>query len=134
MFVLLLFVFFFKQKTAYEMRISDWSSDVCSSDLSSPRWDSPSPWQHSCPCSAAISASFFRSATSIVRCSRYSASTGDEEPLQTMWNRRAADRTGAAAPAAPPFEAYQVGWGITLTLGRLLPFDCHPPATAQGAP
>src|SRR3546814_7287479 len=25
--------FFFKQKTAYEMRISDWSSDVCSSDL-----------------------------------------------------------------------------------------------------
>src|SRR3546814_19823895 len=29
----LLGVFFFKQKTAYEMRISDWSSDVCSSDL-----------------------------------------------------------------------------------------------------
>src|SRR3546814_6568894 len=31
----IIFVFFFKQKTAYEMRISDWSSDVCSSDLSS---------------------------------------------------------------------------------------------------
>src|SRR3546814_3812736 len=29
----MLSVFFFKQKTAYEMRISDWSSDVCSSDL-----------------------------------------------------------------------------------------------------
>src|SRR3546814_2824206 len=29
----LLTFFFFKQKTAYEMRISDWSSDVCSSDL-----------------------------------------------------------------------------------------------------
>src|SRR3546814_3562989 len=29
----LLDLFFFKQKTAYEMRISDWSSDVCSSDL-----------------------------------------------------------------------------------------------------
>src|SRR3546814_5140828 len=28
------FCFFFKQKTAYEMRIIDWSSDVCSSDLS----------------------------------------------------------------------------------------------------
>src|SRR3546814_2458285 len=28
-----LLLFFFKQKTAYEMRISDWSSDVCSSDL-----------------------------------------------------------------------------------------------------
>src|SRR3546814_1731172 len=31
--VVLWIVFFFKQKTAYEMRISDWSSDVCSSDL-----------------------------------------------------------------------------------------------------
>src|SRR3546814_3249191 len=28
-----IFFFFFKQKTAYELRISDWSSDVCSSDL-----------------------------------------------------------------------------------------------------
>src|SRR3546814_11632778 len=34
--VVLLFLFFFKQKTAYEMRISDWSSDVCSSDLGEP--------------------------------------------------------------------------------------------------
>src|SRR3546814_8633295 len=33
LFVLFCFFFFFKQKTAYEMRISDWSSDVCSSDL-----------------------------------------------------------------------------------------------------
>src|SRR3546814_1498004 len=32
-FLCLVFFFFFKQKTAYEMRISDWSSDVCSSDL-----------------------------------------------------------------------------------------------------
>src|SRR3546814_5290400 len=31
--------FFFKQKTAYEMRISDWSSDVCSSDLQIISWD-----------------------------------------------------------------------------------------------
>src|SRR3546814_12176086 len=31
--IILLLFFFFKQKTAYEMRISDWSSDVCSSDL-----------------------------------------------------------------------------------------------------
>src|SRR3546814_1706822 len=31
--VFCVFFFFFKQKTAYEMRISDWSSDVCSSDL-----------------------------------------------------------------------------------------------------
>src|SRR3546814_4813024 len=33
--VMLVSFFFFKQKTAYEMRISDWSSDVCSSDCSS---------------------------------------------------------------------------------------------------
>src|SRR3546814_8258651 len=31
--MLLVFFVFFRQKTAYEMRISDWSSDVCSSDL-----------------------------------------------------------------------------------------------------
>src|SRR3546814_1776309 len=36
-FVFSLFFFFFKQKTAYEMRISDWSSDVCSSDLNAGR-------------------------------------------------------------------------------------------------
>src|SRR3546814_16101518 len=33
------FFFFFKQKTAYEMRISDWSSDVCSSDLDDLEFD-----------------------------------------------------------------------------------------------
>src|SRR3546814_8879739 len=44
---LCVFFFFFKQKTAYEMRISDWSSDVCSSDLqhrslaAEPRQDEP---------------------------------------------------------------------------------------------
>src|SRR3546814_3495146 len=32
-FLLHIYIFFFKQKTAYEMRTSDWSSDVCSSDL-----------------------------------------------------------------------------------------------------
>src|SRR3546814_2277661 len=41
--------FFFKQKTAYEMRISDWSSDVCSSDLMKKghghgRARAPTPW------------------------------------------------------------------------------------------
>src|SRR3546814_3434342 len=36
-----MFFFFFKQKTAYEMRISDWSSDVCSSDLGARRPGEP---------------------------------------------------------------------------------------------
>src|SRR3546814_5510274 len=39
---MLLCIFFFKQKTAYDMRISDWSSDVCSSDL----FDSPTSHSH----------------------------------------------------------------------------------------
>src|SRR3546814_5342007 len=43
------FFFFFKQKTAYEMRISDWSSDVCSSDLAGAvRLPGVSRWLH-CP-------------------------------------------------------------------------------------
>src|SRR3546814_1026559 len=58
MFVFFVFFFFFKQKTAYEMRISDWSSDVCSSDLLSqralhlPTPDSvPAPYElQPCPC------------------------------------------------------------------------------------
>src|SRR3546814_6471109 len=42
---LIILFFFFKQKTAYEMRISDWSSDVCSSDLNAedPFKFTPSP-------------------------------------------------------------------------------------------
>src|SRR3546814_11297463 len=47
-------VFFFKQKTAYEMRISDWSSDVCSSDLHAQicgHWpeDAAAPLDDQCP-------------------------------------------------------------------------------------
>src|SRR3546814_13886131 len=37
--IMVFYFFFFKQKTAYEMRISDWSSDVCSSDLLGPSVD-----------------------------------------------------------------------------------------------
>src|SRR3546814_3015285 len=36
-------IFFFKQKTAYERRISDWSSDVCSSDLPAPQAATAAP-------------------------------------------------------------------------------------------
>src|SRR3546814_98362 len=57
------FIFFFKQKTAYEMRISDWSSDVCSSDL-------PPAMRNSAPTFAFSSVSRYfstMSRTSIVR-------------------------------------------------------------------
>src|SRR3546814_8672987 len=44
--VAIIFIFFFKQKTAYEMRISDWSSDVCSSDLlNAPQVQTSPPYQ-----------------------------------------------------------------------------------------
>src|SRR3546814_7902080 len=43
LFVCWFLFFFFKQKTAYEMRISDWSSDVCSSDLDG---TAPPRYQH----------------------------------------------------------------------------------------
>src|SRR3546814_2323769 len=43
----LVILFFFKQKTAYEMRISDWSSDVCSSDLRL----ALAAWAFACACS-----------------------------------------------------------------------------------
>src|SRR3546814_3488964 len=54
-FVFFFVFFFFKQKTAYEMRISDWSSDVCSSDLgpcrwSGRRWAPLARWRPSAPC------------------------------------------------------------------------------------
>src|SRR3546814_4457598 len=45
--------FLFKQKTAYEMRISDWSSDVCSSDLCSTATSSPAS---ATPCRARVMA------------------------------------------------------------------------------
>src|SRR3546814_6995886 len=44
MILLFVLLFFFKQKTAYEMRISDWSSDVCSSDLGDPSLKSERSW------------------------------------------------------------------------------------------
>jgi len=43
------FFFFFKQKTAYEIQIRDWSSDVCSSDLRAKTWtpaDKPGMTSH----------------------------------------------------------------------------------------
>src|SRR3546814_8661474 len=48
----MVFFFFFKQKTAYEMRISDWSSDVCSSDLQNRRHFTLRAW----PCARAARA------------------------------------------------------------------------------
>src|SRR3546814_10861792 len=66
--VVFCYCFFFKQKTAYEMRISDWSSDVCSSDLSPNSPIGATCLVNSCnwsklpaPCIALVSASTYTS-------------------------------------------------------------------------
>src|SRR3546814_5440705 len=74
--VLLVCIFFFKQKTAYEMRISDWSSDVCSSDLVRRGWHERA---------------FRRSVTS----ARLSAGPGEGHDRRGDWQAEAALRVGA---------------------------------------
>src|SRR3546814_1411623 len=61
-------VFFLKQKTAYEMRISDWSSDVCSSDLSTTSAIIPPSPRAVPPATALPSASSVRSTTTSSGC------------------------------------------------------------------
>src|SRR3546814_10886756 len=69
--------FFFKQKTAYEMRISDWSSDVCSSDLS--RASAEAIWRSAVPrigrstCAVAEKGGFMRTTSGTKAASRRSS-------------------------------------------------------------
>src|SRR3546814_9941940 len=80
--MLLYLFFFFKHKTAYEMRISDWSSDVCSSDLSS----SGPPWSvaRNCSQAAAVGFSFVTtklrvaSSSSSIACLMATAARGEQ--------------------------------------------------------
>src|SRR3546814_1257982 len=70
--------FFFKQKTAYEMRISDWSSDVCSSDLSATRF----PRQAG------------RSNERVVTCEDTEMLTSPAPPANRMWKPRGESTNG----------------------------------------
>src|SRR3546814_8019896 len=54
LFVFFVFFCFFKQKTAYELRISDWSSDVCSSDLAGVAFAAIAQGYGAAPCPASI--------------------------------------------------------------------------------
>src|SRR3546814_16808536 len=71
-----LFIFFFKQKTAYEMRISDWSSDVCSSDLRTPS----SSWAAAC---SSMPATRWRRTTPTSRSTRSEERRGGKECVST---------------------------------------------------
>src|SRR3546814_11362686 len=78
-------VFFFKQKTAYEMRISDWSSDVCSSDLREKRrtgWDLPTQQRWVASSQAPLRAIALALQCWLVRCFvRHSPATSRPPPL-----------------------------------------------------
>src|SRR3546814_11020941 len=80
----LCFFFFFKQKTAYEMRISDWSSDVCSSDLRSlpPTCRPSSPFPATRPPSHATPAPW---STAAIASQRRRPSTSSPGPATWSW-------------------------------------------------
>src|SRR3546814_14912210 len=84
--------FFFKQKTAYEMRISDWSSDVCSSDLAR-------------PCRR-LSA-FGRQA----RCPEPRFAACDRSGFATGWSRLRRSRSATGRPSKAPTDRKSVVQG-----------------------
>src|SRR3546814_1247796 len=81
--------FFFKQKTAYEMRISDWSSDVCSSDL----------FPHDAKAYAFTGDALKKAWPKL--------HAGDCEPFPD--DKRAAALLKAAGKAAPKLDAAEIG-------------------------
>src|SRR3546814_15296122 len=81
-------IFFFKQKTAYEMRISDWSSDVCSSDL------------------YASTPSAARRATTTIPTSRWPTGTAP-----TVCSARAESPVGGRSAALPARQILALGFG-----------------------
>src|SRR3546814_2957319 len=86
-------VCFFKQKTAYEMRISDWSSDVCSSDLAlvMSGWPVPTPAQNSFmpPPVPVLSTTGALKLLVFANCSATAVEKGKtvEEPTMRIWSR-----------------------------------------------
>src|SRR3546814_7469684 len=91
-------VFFFKQKTAYEFRISDWSSDVCSSDLTSisPMISAPDrPGSLVCggPSSHGSSASSCRASTRGSASSSAPPRTAPRKIAPARWSARSEEHT-----------------------------------------
>src|SRR3546814_5002894 len=90
-------VFFFKQKTAYEMRISDWSSDVCSSDLSWRQFVGYRRWRR---CGAAGFAGICESQRFEAACAHPVGRDGGRLP------RTNAQRAGARSPQGAEVGGY----------------------------
>src|SRR3546814_13167337 len=109
------FFFFFKQKTAYELRISDWSSDVCSSDLSDRinscvRCGKTAPE----PARALCSDSWYRTTWSFHMRRQASRWARVPAPCETAYQApRPRQRAGQNGQARPPIESSITGYGHT---------------------
>src|SRR3546814_7098225 len=110
--------FFFKQKTAYEMRISDWSSDVCSSDLSSLTTFQSSAW------TVAVASNTVKPHNTAIRCSEpiivflvvdvpdlphYAAVICSHQPISRMASSLLSPQTSMSASNAE-HTAGRSGW------------------------
>src|SRR3546814_9261418 len=102
--------FFFKQKTAYEMRISDWSSDVCSSDLDE-------PWM---PASEEPNPSVTRTSGNRSRIRALPPAESGAPPLEMAKSDDASQRPGSAASQASRSGFATASPTIVNMLGRSL--------------
>src|SRR3546814_6518030 len=80
-------VFFFKQKTAYEMRISDWSSDVCSSDLNDERVNATWPAYEAALKEAGVTYTLYQPAGTQHGFNNDTTPRYDEEAAAEAWRR-----------------------------------------------
>src|SRR5213083_977593 len=120
-----LFFFFFKQKTAYEITASDWSSDVCSSDVRSHRNRPPSPAKASVPTRLRKSVEVLR--RGYRRRAFLQPAGAVSEPAAIPWTRTASRQEPAAGlPPSSQRNRYrraawnQKGGGTPRQSGRLL--------------
>src|SRR3546814_14545184 len=104
MFFVLCVIFFFKQKTAYEMRISDWSSDVCSSDLGAGSTSSGS-CRRRAACRARTGAGTAAASGCGAAAARSSAST-DGLPAEFAARPASHPARSTVALAYPPFSLF----------------------------
>src|SRR3546814_2859587 len=99
--------FFFKQKPAYEMRISDWSSDVCSSDLHTRGWNGPT--RRMCAFCAQLAAIAFSAAK---------LSRSATPPSTTTTERAGTDARKRIAPAPRQTSVRMISPGTTGAVKR----------------
>src|SRR3546814_13798062 len=125
----MVFFFFFKQKTAYEMRISDWSSDVCSSDLIDGRGVEVADFL------IAIGPDRMRERPGILRELRGAQHADILDPLnrrRSHRGRKALVATDGEAFLQAPLEPVAAGHAITRPVVELSVGDDHPHPVITG--